>query len=98
MDCSPPGSSVYGTSQATILEWVAISSSRGSSQPRGQTHVPCIAGGFFTTEPPGPIGLIVEGIWSTGTGLIGLHMKGRLTEEKFTNSRNDLEASLVAQW
>ena len=31
MDCSPPGSSVHGTSQAGILEWVAISSSRGSS-------------------------------------------------------------------
>ena len=31
MDCSPPGSSVHGISQARILEWVAISSSRGSS-------------------------------------------------------------------
>ena len=34
MDCSPPGSSVHGTLQARILEWVAISSSRGSSPPR----------------------------------------------------------------
>ena len=34
MDCSPPGSSVCGISQARILEWVAISSSRGSSQSR----------------------------------------------------------------
>ena len=34
MDCSLPGSSVHGISQARILEWVAISSSRGSSQPR----------------------------------------------------------------
>ena len=32
--CSPPGSFVYGFFQARILEWVAISSSRGSSQPR----------------------------------------------------------------
>ena len=39
MDCSPPGSSVPGILQARILEWVAISSSRGSSQPRDQTHV-----------------------------------------------------------
>ena len=31
MDCSPPSSSVHGTSQARILEWLAISSSRGSS-------------------------------------------------------------------
>ena len=35
--CSPPGSSVHGISQARILEWVAISFSRGSSQPRDQT-------------------------------------------------------------
>ena len=34
MDCSLPGSSVYGISQASILEWVAISFFRGSSQPR----------------------------------------------------------------
>ena len=52
MDCSPPGSSVHGISQARILEWVAISSSRGSSQPRDGTWVSCVAGGFFTTEPP----------------------------------------------
>ena len=39
MDCSPPGSSVRVISQARILEWVAISFSRGSSQPRNQTQV-----------------------------------------------------------
>ena len=39
MDCSLPGSSVHGISQARILEWVAMSSSRGSSQPRNQTCV-----------------------------------------------------------
>ena len=36
MDCSPPGSSVHGISQVRILEWLAISFSRGSSQPRNQ--------------------------------------------------------------
>ena len=39
VDCSLPGSPVHGILQARILEWVAISSSRGSSQPRGQTYV-----------------------------------------------------------
>ena len=39
MDCSPPGSSVQGISQARILEWVAISSFRASSQPRDRTFV-----------------------------------------------------------
>ena len=39
MDYSLPGSSVHGILQATVLEWVAISSTRGSSGPRDQTHV-----------------------------------------------------------
>ena len=51
MDCSPPGSSVHGILQARILEWVAISFSRGSSRSRDWTWVSCLAGGFFTTEP-----------------------------------------------
>ena len=38
MNCSPPGSSVHGILQARILEWVALLSSRGSSQPRDQTY------------------------------------------------------------
>ena len=42
MDCSPPGSSVHGIPQARILEWVAISSSRGSSGPRDRTRISCI--------------------------------------------------------
>ena len=48
MDCSPPGSSVHGILQARMLEWVAISSSRGSSLPRTLTQFSCIAGKFFT--------------------------------------------------
>ena len=48
MDFSPPGSSVHGVLQARILEWVAISFSRGSSQPRDQTRVSRVAGRFFT--------------------------------------------------
>ena len=43
MDYSPPGSSVHGISQERILDWVAISFSRGSSRPRDQTHVSCIS-------------------------------------------------------
>ena len=56
MDHSLSDSFVHGIYQARILEWVATSSSRGSFQPRDQTHVSCgscIAGGFFTTEPLG---------------------------------------------
>ena len=47
----------YGASrllclQARILEWVAMPSSRGSSQTRDRTYISCIADGFFATEPP----------------------------------------------
>ena len=52
MDCSFPGSSVHRILQARILEWVAISNSRGSSQPREQTWVSWIAGTFFTDGAP----------------------------------------------
>jgi len=48
MDCSPPDSSVHEILQARIMKWVAISFSRGSSQPRGWNQVSCIAGRFFT--------------------------------------------------
>ena len=53
MDSSPPGSSVHGIIQARILEWVAISFSRGSSQQGIESASPALAGGFFTTEPLG---------------------------------------------
>ena len=48
MHCSLPGYSVHGILQARILEWVAISSFKGSSWPWDQTWVSCIAGRFFT--------------------------------------------------
>ena len=47
-DCSPPGSSVHGILQARVLEWVAMPSSRGSSQSRAQTQASHTTGGFFT--------------------------------------------------
>ena len=50
MNCSPPGSSVYEISQARILEWVAISFSGESSQPRDWTHISYITGRFFIAE------------------------------------------------
>ena len=48
MDCSPPGSSVHGIFQAVVLEWIAISFSRGSSRPRDQTRLSCIVDRHFT--------------------------------------------------
>ena len=43
VDCSPPGSSLHGILQTRILEWVAISYSRGSLQPRDLTRVSCVS-------------------------------------------------------
>ena len=78
MDCSsqaPVGSSVHGISQAIILEWVAISFSRGSSQPRDLAHISCIAGRLFNTEPPGkPHCMWFLYRWTTG------ETQGRLTD------------------
>ena len=53
MDYNLPGFSVLGISQAGILEWIAISFSRESSQSRDRTHISCMADRFFTTEQPG---------------------------------------------
>ena len=56
LDCRLPGSFVHGIFQARILDWVAIFSPREFSGPRDRTHISCIsciAGRFFTTEPPG---------------------------------------------
>ena len=48
MDCSLPGSSVHGTFQARILEWVVIPLCQGIFQTQGWNWVSCIADGFFT--------------------------------------------------
>ena len=57
LDFNPPGSSLsMGILQARILEWVAMPSYKGSSQPRDWTQVSCIAGGFIT-------------LWATGEAL-----------------------------
>ena len=54
VDYSPPGFSIHGIVQARILEWVAIFSSRGSSQLEPESLAsPALADGFLTTEPSG---------------------------------------------
>ena len=59
MDCSLPGSSVHGILLARILEWVAMPSSRGSSQPRDQTGVSCIAALHPDSLQSEPLGKLV---------------------------------------
>ena len=52
-DCSPPGFSVHGILQTRILEWVVISFTRGSSQPRDWTQVSCMQADSLQSGPPG---------------------------------------------
>ena len=91
IDCNPPGSSVRGIFQARILEWVAISFSRGSSQPRDRTASltsPALAGGFFTSIPPG---VIQQQFKSFG------FCSGLETRARFGSEHGGLRASFVAQ-
>ena len=53
MDCHPPGPSVHGIFQARILEWVAISFSRGSSPPGTEPESPALKANSLPSEPPG---------------------------------------------
>ena len=53
VNSSPPGSSVRGISQARILDWVVISFSRRSFQPRDQTQVSCTAGSLYRLSHQG---------------------------------------------
>ena len=72
MDCSPPGSSVHGIPQATILEWVALPFSRAAFRPRDQTQVSCIAGRFFTVWATRAAHIFLSVIYSFMV-VLGLH-------------------------
>ena len=81
-DCSPPGSSVHGrtsssvqySSQARILEWAAISFSRGSSQPRDRIQVSCLSGDSL------PLNHLGSPLYNTGSYI--LSPGGKLNMEK----------------
>ena len=60
MDCSLPGSSVHGISQARILAWVAFSSPGDLPNSGIELAASALAGGFFATEPPGKPGKRIE--------------------------------------
>ena len=66
MDCSPPGSSVYGTFRARILEWVATSCSRGSSWCGSNPHLLCLLHWYMDSLPLVPPGKPKESIHNTG--------------------------------
>ena len=66
MDCSPPGTSVHGLSQAIVLEWAAISFPSDLLHPRIElkpSASPALVGRFFTTEPPGKSFLLLRSVY-----------------------------------
>ena len=68
MDCSPPGYSVHGIHQARILEWGAMPSSRGSTQPRDPTCISCGSSIVVTDEPLGKPCIYYKNIFSQQRG------------------------------
>ena len=65
--CDPMDYTVHGLLQASTLEWVAFPISRASSQPRDQTQVSCIAGGFFTSWAVREASLFSKGLVKNDT-------------------------------
>ena len=75
-DCSPPGSSVHGISQERILEWVAISFSRGSSWARDRTQVSRTVDRLFTvwaTREPYVLSLNQKNVLFPNEGIGGMN-------------------------
>ena len=103
MDYSPPGSSVHGIFQARILEWVAVSSSRGSSRPRDQTCVSCIDRQFlcWSATRKAPLGIVGESTFLL-IGGVGWEKKekthrGGGRQKELSGWGNVIEDSLVVQ-
>ena len=99
MDCSPPGSSVYGILQARRLGWVAIPFSRGSSWARDWTWVSCITCKFFT-------------VWAQGKSIMNFFLNWESSIEIYTlpsikqvasgkllyNTGSSARYSVMTQW
>ena len=98
MDCSLRDSSVHGSSQAKILEWVVISFSRGSSWPRDQTCISCtdrrvLYHQCHLRSALNPVVVLIAYVLPDGISLIELyfqHVQKSQFPEKRNTSRNGL--------
>ena len=93
MDSSPPGSSAHGILQARILEWVAIPFFRGSSWPRDQTCISCIAGRFFTIWATREAWYAEYIMWNAGLSQARITVAGR----NINNLRYADDTTLMAE-
>ena len=92
MDYSLPGSSVHGISQARIQEWIAISFSRGSSQPRDQTCISCIGGRRFNLWATGDAQKIM---WNAG--LDEVQAGNKFSRRNISNPRYADDTTLMVE-
>ena len=103
MNGSAPGSFVHGILKARILKWVAIPSSRGSSQPRDRTHISYLLhwqAGSLPLAPPGKMTMVVLKVWlpSTDCGVRSLIKAGDLQrQDKSSLVADSVHFSSVAQ-
>ena len=102
VDCSLPGFSFHGILQARILEWVAISSSRGSSQSRDQTRISCIGRSVLypstTWEAPNhclPVGFLRNSAIPWQKWVVHLHLE---QSRSFFFLPGNNYCSLVRSW
>ena len=103
MNSSAPGSFVYGILKARILKWVAIPSSRRSSQPGGRTRISCLLrwqAGSLPLAPPGKMTMVVLKVWlpSTDCGVRSLIKAGDLQrQDKSSLVADSVQFSSVTQ-
>ena len=93
MDSSPPGSSAHGILQPRILEWVVIPFFRGSSWPRDQTCISCIAGRFFTIWATREAWYAEYVMWNAGLSQARIMVAGR----NINNLRYADDTTLMAE-
>ena len=94
MDSSPPGSSVYGISQVRILEWVAISFSRGSSQSGIESRSHALQAVSLPAEPQEEFPWWLPGVVSAPDTVTG-HSQPTSLPETPGHSQDSLDQSLV---
>ena len=97
MDCSLPGSSIHGILQARIPEWVAMPSSRGSSQPRDQPRSPMLQADSLPAEPPGKPKCVFTGLYNPGFFAICLLLYVSSLSRSFYFSHNISQDLLINQ-
>ena len=95
MDCSPLDSSVHKILQARILEWVATSSSRGSSRPRNQTQILHCRQNLYRMSYPGKNQIPYDYTVEVTNRFKGLDLIDRMPEELWMEVRDMVQEAVI---